>query len=579
MTSIRRLSAIGVASAIVSMVVVSACAQTTMPSATGATYGVSANPSTSPIEAIRQAPDPSAAIEAYAKGVAVEPATDTLREAFIQRMIEFGVPAMAESQARELVNRRPNKGLAWAVLAYANAARGQLTAAVENISHAVNLLPNDEFVQRTAGQLLAWYDTMADLPKVPDATKQTVQRVRTKMTDKTAFNETYQEALAFYKSAQQAQTEPQAQTTEPSGTAGPEQTYVTPPPQSTTYQEYNYVVPYQQPYVYTPYTYYPYYAYPYYTYPYGYYDSFFVGSFVPDFCLSTHCVPFTHCFPRSFFHHGFHDHGFGFHHGFHKGFHHGFHHQDGKFGFGFGDHSRGFGFSDFGRRLGERFGLPGFRGGSGRDVRPGSGFGNQSRGSSLSDLGRRFGERLGLPGFGRGFERGTRSGSGLGRSDAFSSGRGRSNFGFVNPGTQGRATPPGFRGPTVNRGQSPNRSLGGSMNRGPSPSRPPQLTTPRGNAPSPRSGFTAPPRQPSGTRQFSSPRPPSGFRPQSGFRSGGSSPRSFNRSFSMPRRSPSPAFGRSFGGSRSSGPAFRRSFGGGRSSGGMFRGGGGRRGR
>jgi len=31
--------------------------------------------------------------------VAAEPATDGLREAFIQRMIEFGVPAMAESQA------------------------------------------------------------------------------------------------------------------------------------------------------------------------------------------------------------------------------------------------------------------------------------------------------------------------------------------------------------------------------------------------------------------------------------------------------------------------------------------------
>jgi Flp pilus assembly protein TadD len=189
MTS-RRLSAIGVASAIVSMVAVSACAQTTMPSATGATYGASANRPAAPIEAIRQAPDPSATIEAYAKGVAVEPATDALREAFIQRMVEFGVPAMAESQARELVNRRPSNGLAWAVLAYADAARGQLMTAVDNISHAVHLLPNDEFVQRTAGQLLAWYDTMADLPKVPDATKRTVQRVRTTMTGKAAFNET-----------------------------------------------------------------------------------------------------------------------------------------------------------------------------------------------------------------------------------------------------------------------------------------------------------------------------------------------------------------------------------------------------
>src|SRR5439155_15098509 len=55
--------------------------------------------SASLIEAIRQSPDPSSAIQAYARAIASQPAdTPLIEQAYVRRMVELSVPEMADAQ-------------------------------------------------------------------------------------------------------------------------------------------------------------------------------------------------------------------------------------------------------------------------------------------------------------------------------------------------------------------------------------------------------------------------------------------------------------------------------------------------
>ncbi len=151
------------------------------------------------LAAVARAPNPSAAVEAYAAGARAAPHSVPLRQAFMQRMIALGVPQMAESQAQDLAQGNPQNGLAWAVLAYAHAARGATTEALQDIVSAVKNTPDEVFVQRTAGQLLAWYDTMADWSQVPVALQSALDQVRTRLTDNPAYARAYQAARSEYE--------------------------------------------------------------------------------------------------------------------------------------------------------------------------------------------------------------------------------------------------------------------------------------------------------------------------------------------------------------------------------------------
>src|SRR5205814_3264261 len=70
------------------------------------------------IQAIQQASDPSAAIAAYANGVATDRNNSRIYEAYIAKMVELGLPEMAFHQAESLTGMESNNGLAWGVIAY-----------------------------------------------------------------------------------------------------------------------------------------------------------------------------------------------------------------------------------------------------------------------------------------------------------------------------------------------------------------------------------------------------------------------------------------------------------------------------
>ena len=152
------------------------------------------------VEAIRQAAEPSGAIEAYAAALAADP-TGRLQaqQAFLQRMVDFGLPEMAGTQAVELMQRDPNNGLAWGVAAYVSAKRDQSPQALAEIANAVRLAPSNVFVLRTAGQLLAWYDTRADRTQIPGDAQSAAEITRRQLANNSTYLDAYKSAVDAYK--------------------------------------------------------------------------------------------------------------------------------------------------------------------------------------------------------------------------------------------------------------------------------------------------------------------------------------------------------------------------------------------
>ena len=177
-----------------------------------ACYVVATNPPATiaaAIEAIQQAPDPSAAVAAYGSGLAISVNDPKLHEAYVARMVDMGLPEMAFHQAESLATLQPNNGLAWGVVAYVDARRGQMPEAVSAINLAGQFAPGNKFVAHTAGEILAWYDLKADKAKLPDSAKDGLARIRGTLDKQAAFTEAYDTARKAYQT-QTSATEPAA---------------------------------------------------------------------------------------------------------------------------------------------------------------------------------------------------------------------------------------------------------------------------------------------------------------------------------------------------------------------------------
>src|SRR5215471_9001682 len=130
------------------------------------------------IQAIKQAPDPSAVIGAYANGFAVDRNDPRLCEAYVSRMVDLGLPEIAYHQAQTLTTLQSSNGLAWGVVAYVDARRGQMPEAIAAINLAGQFAPDNKFVQHTAGEVVAWYDFKADKTQLPESVREGLIKVR-----------------------------------------------------------------------------------------------------------------------------------------------------------------------------------------------------------------------------------------------------------------------------------------------------------------------------------------------------------------------------------------------------------------
>jgi Flp pilus assembly protein TadD len=162
------------------------------------------------IQAIQQATDPSAVVAAYASALELAMNNVSLHQAYVARMVDMGLPEMAYHQAQTLTTLQPNNGLAWGVLAYVDARRGQMTDAVAAINLAAPFAPNNQFVARTAGEIVAWYDQKADKSIISAQAKSGLARVRDLLGKQTAFTTAYDTAVRAYKAEASGQATPPA---------------------------------------------------------------------------------------------------------------------------------------------------------------------------------------------------------------------------------------------------------------------------------------------------------------------------------------------------------------------------------
>lgn len=160
------------------------------------------------IQAIQQAADPSAVVTAYANGIALDRNDPKLYDAYVARMVDLGLPELAYHQAQTLTTLQSNNGLAWGVLAYVDARRGQMPEAVSAINLAGQFAPDDKFVVHTAGELVAWYDLKADKPTLPDNAKDGLAKIRILLGKRSVFTEAYATAQKAYQAQAKPESEP-----------------------------------------------------------------------------------------------------------------------------------------------------------------------------------------------------------------------------------------------------------------------------------------------------------------------------------------------------------------------------------
>ena len=162
------------------------------------------------IQAIQQAADPSAAVAAYASGFAADRNNAKLHEAYVSRMVDLGLPELAYHQAETLTTLEPTNGLAWGVLAYVNARRLDMPAAISAINLGGQLAADNKFVVHTAGEIMAWYDFKADKSTVPENARNGLEKVRNRLAKETVYADAYDIAKKAYEANTTAGATPAA---------------------------------------------------------------------------------------------------------------------------------------------------------------------------------------------------------------------------------------------------------------------------------------------------------------------------------------------------------------------------------
>jgi hypothetical protein len=157
------------------------------------------------LEGLARAPSPSAAVEAYAKARLANPNNLLVDQVYMRRMVELGAPEMCASQAERITRSVPDDYLAWAVLAFNSAANNDFANALTQLARAARNESRDPFVQRTGGQLMAWFDTAADQAQLPADAIDAARDIRRLLGGRSDFAAAYRDARAYYQQQGQPQ--------------------------------------------------------------------------------------------------------------------------------------------------------------------------------------------------------------------------------------------------------------------------------------------------------------------------------------------------------------------------------------
>src|SRR5262245_54066539 len=184
----RMFLSTGLAAASLVLLTGSICAQEAPDSGGAAPKAPAAAPKSTGADAIAKAPDPSSAVAAYAEAVAASPNDPAIDVAYVRKMVDFGLPEMAEKQAKAVTERDASNGVAWAVRGFMDAKRGDVSGALKRVGTAARLAPGDPFVMRTAGQLVAWYDTRADKKGLGEEIGKLVEEMRKNLAGRSVYD-------------------------------------------------------------------------------------------------------------------------------------------------------------------------------------------------------------------------------------------------------------------------------------------------------------------------------------------------------------------------------------------------------
>src|SRR6476660_209557 len=169
------------------------------------------------IQAIEQASDPSAAVAAYVNGAAVDRNDPKLSEAYVARMVDLGLPELAFHQAQALTTLESNNGLAWGVIAYVEARRGNMAEAISAINLAGQFAPDNALVERTAGEIVAWYDVKADKATLSQNAERGLATIRSLLEKRPEFANAYETAKKAYKAQASVPELPEQSQGQPTG--------------------------------------------------------------------------------------------------------------------------------------------------------------------------------------------------------------------------------------------------------------------------------------------------------------------------------------------------------------------------
>jgi hypothetical protein len=152
--------------------------------------------------AVQQASDPATAEDAYQRGIDLGADRLAMNQAYMREMINLGLPGQAEDAAEQILDVYPQDGVAWAVLAYADAARNDTTAALAEMATAVDLAPDDAFVMGVAGKLMAWYlyPGLGDPSELPDDLAARLGEIHAQLSTREAYRVAFEAAYAYYQS-------------------------------------------------------------------------------------------------------------------------------------------------------------------------------------------------------------------------------------------------------------------------------------------------------------------------------------------------------------------------------------------
>jgi hypothetical protein len=110
------------------------------------------------IRAIREANTMAAAAEAYAEGADVDRESVELNTAYMRRLLQLGLPDIANGPAATLVRIPVADGTGYGVLGYNCGRQNDLTNALSYTMKAAGLIKDDPSIQNNLGQLTAWYE-------------------------------------------------------------------------------------------------------------------------------------------------------------------------------------------------------------------------------------------------------------------------------------------------------------------------------------------------------------------------------------------------------------------------------------